>query len=148
MRATTRRRAAVAVAVFAFLAVSVVVARWLGADGVERDRVERLLEAQGRGDAAAMARELEDCDAACTARLGALARRLRAPRGIEIVRYDSKTSHALGSETAPTRVVWQPKGGLTVVQCVLVRRTGNALSGPAVTLLDLSGPIGREASCP
>jgi hypothetical protein len=148
-RGRVARRAAIAVAVLAFAAVSLVVARWLAADSSERSKVERLLRAQVRGDAAAMAGELGDCDAACRARLRRLADRLgRGPRAdLEIVRYDSPTAHALGAQTAPTRVVWQPAGGLTTVQCVLVRRTGSVLTGPRVTLLRLSEPIGREASC-
>jgi hypothetical protein len=144
----TRRRVAIAVAVVAFLAVSAVVARWLQADNAERAKVERLLEAQSSGDAAAMAEELERCDAACTQRLERLAERLGGgDGGFEIVRYDSHTAHALGAETGPTRVVWQRKGLLPTVQCVSVRRTGTALTGPDVTLTDLSAPIEREASC-
>ena len=69
------------------------------------------------------------------------------PGRLEIVRYDSTTAHALGAATGPTRVVWQLAGTLPTVQCVEIRRTGNALTGPGVTLLSLSAPIGREASC-
>jgi hypothetical protein len=145
--ARTRRRAALAAALLAFVAVSVVVARWLSADGAERAAVERLLEAQSRGDAPAMARELARCDAACEARLRGLAARLRGPGTTEIVRYDSGTSHALTSRTRPTRVVWQRRDTLPTVQCVAVQRTGSVLTGPRVRLLDLSAPIGREAGC-
>ena len=143
----TRRRVAIALAVVAFLAVSAIVARWLQADNAERAKVERLLTAQGRGDASAMAREIEDCDAACRASLDGLAERLSRPGELEIVRYDSQTAHALGGATGPTRVVWQLPGTLPTVQCVGVRRTGNVLTGPGVTLVGLSAPIGREASC-
>jgi hypothetical protein len=145
-----RRRVAVAVAVLAFVAVSAVVARWLQADSAERTKVQRLLAAQGRGDGAAMARALGRCDPACARRMAVLAARLRHPGALEIVRYDSKTAHALGSRTAMTRVVWQvggPDPTLPTVQCIRVRRTGNALTGPRVTLLGLSAPIGREAGC-
>jgi hypothetical protein len=131
----------------AFLAASAVVARWLQADNAERAKVERLLAAQGRGDAAAMARELDGCDAACRTRLERLAERLRRPGELEIVRYDSATAHALTGETGPTRVVWQLPGTLPTVQCIEVRRTGSAVTGPGVTLLSLSAPIEREASC-
>jgi hypothetical protein len=146
----TRRRVAIAAAVVAFLAASAVITRWLQADNAERAKVERLLEAQNRGDADAMARELDRCDAGCRADLERLAARLEGDGELEIVRYDSHTAHALGAETAPTRVVWQ-RGGrdrtLPTVQCIEVRRTGNALTGPGVTLLSLSAPIEREASC-
>ena len=143
----TRRRVAIAAAVVAFLVVSALVARWLQADNVERTHVERLLEAQSRGDAGAMKQEVECATTQCDARLERLARRLRGTGEVEIVRYDSHTAHALGAKTAATRVVWQRKGVLPTVQCVSVRRTGTALTGPDVTLVSLSAPIEREASC-
>jgi hypothetical protein len=131
-----------------FGATSFFVARWLTTDGVERGRVERLLKAQGRGDVDAMAREIEACDAGCYDRLKRLAGRLRKPgKELRIARYDSKTSRALGDEDGPTRVVWFLGDDLPTVQCVQVRRRGNPLTGPTVTLLRLSAPIGREAPC-
>jgi hypothetical protein len=74
----------------------------------------------------------------------------RAGADVEIVRYDSATSRALGAETGPTRVVWRLAGradSLPTVQCVTVRRTGTFLTGPRVRLLALSAPIDRETSC-
>ena len=145
------RKVAAAVAVLLFLAVAALVARWLQADNVERAKVERLLAAQGRGDGAAMARELTGCDAACRARLDRLAARLERPGELEVVRLDSATAHALGAETGPTRVVWQlgraGTGSLPTVQCVTVQRTGSALTGPRVRLRALSDPIPREGGC-
>ncbi len=147
----TRRIAVVAAAVV-FVAVAIVVARWLQADNAERAKVERLLAAQGRGDAAAMARELDGCEATCRARLARLADRLARPGDeLEIIRYDSRTARALGAESGPTRVVWQlgrsGSGTLPTVQCVTVRRTGSALTGPRVTLRALGEPIAREGAC-
>ena len=146
-----RRRLALAAGVLLFLAVAVVVARWLQADNAERAKVERLLRAQGRGDGAAMARELATCTRDCRARMDRLAARLRRPGELEIVRYDSSTAHALGAQTGPTRVVWQlgraGSGSLPTVQCVLVQRTGSALTGPRVRLRDLGAPIARQGGC-
>jgi hypothetical protein len=142
-----RRWAAIA-AVALFAAVSFLVARWLSTDGVERAKVERLLQAQARGDADAMARELDGCFAACRARLSRLADRLEEPgKELRIARYDSETARALGAATGTTRVVWFLGDDLPTVQCVRVRRRGNPLTGPTVTLLRLSAPIGREAPC-
>ena len=141
------RRIALVLGAAAFVAVSLVVARWLLADGSERGKVEALLRAQLRGDAVAMAREIDGCDARCRAELERLAVRLRREGDLQIVRYDSRTARATGPETRPTRVVWAAPGTLPTVQCVLVRRTGTALSGPRVTLLRLSAPIGREDAC-
>ena len=144
----TPRRWAALVAVMLFGAVSFLVARWLSTDGVERAKVERLLEAQGRGDVDAMAREIDGCFARCRGRLERLADRLREPgKELRIARYDSETSRALGEETGPTRVVWFLGDDLPTVQSVQVRRRGNPLTGPSVTLLRLSAPIGREAPC-
>jgi hypothetical protein len=141
------RAAAIVLGVIAFLAVSALVARWLTVDNAERDRVTSLLEAQARGDAPGMLRELDGCTAACPGQVRADARRLRRPGRVEIVAYDSSTSHALRSRTGPTRVVWKTPDTLTVVQCVRVRRTGNALRGLTVSLVSLSGPRPRTSGC-
>ncbi|MEA2188990.1 MAG: hypothetical protein QOK16_4001 [Solirubrobacteraceae bacterium] len=143
-----KRALLIAAAVIAFLAISVMVARWLNTDTVERGAVTELLRAQARGDANAMLRRLNCPDAACEALVRANARRLRAPGELKIALYQSGTSHALKPRTKPTRVVWFTPGKLTTVQCVLVRRTGNVLAGTTVSLLRLSAPIGRESSCP
>jgi hypothetical protein len=144
-----RRRLALVVGVVAFVLISLAVARWLDADSSERAQVEDLLAAQAAGDVGAMALALERCDTPCAQDLAALAARF-ADQGtgdVEIVRYDSPTSHALGAETGKTRVVWQRKGLLPTVQCVTVKRTGNPVTGPTVTLTRLSAPIAREGSC-
>ncbi len=141
------RRVVIALGIVAFLAVSVLVARWLSTDGTERAKVERLLEAQGRGDIDAMARELGACDGACRARLRELTERLARRGALKIIRYDSKTARALGAETGFTRVVWQLPGSLPTVQCITVRRTGDVLGGFRVTLRRLSAPIAREGAC-
>lgn len=142
------RRWLAILAVALFAATSFLVARWLTTDGVERGKVERLLEAQGRGDVDAMAREIDDCYSPCRARLAKLAQRLRKPgKDLRIARYDSHTARALGKDEGPTRVVWFLGDDLPTVQCVQVRRRGSPLTGPTVTLLRLSAPIGREAPC-
>jgi len=130
-----------------FLAISALVARWLTVDNAERDQVTSLLQAQARGDAVAMVRQLSGCTSACAATQRANARRLRRPGPVQIVAYDSATAHALTAKTGLTRVVWKTPQSLTVVQCVRVRRTGNALRGLNVRLVALSAPIARTASC-
>jgi hypothetical protein len=142
-----RRWAVVAAAVAVFLVLSFLLARWLGTENVERGRILDLLDAQARGDAAAMLRELDCADDACREQARENARRLRARGEVTLVRMDSGTSHVLSTTTAPTRVVWITPGRLTTVQCVLVRRSGTPLSGTSVTLLGLSAPIGRESAC-
>ena len=141
------RIALIAAGILIFLAASAGVARWLTADNAERDKVTDLLRAQARGDAAAMLRELDRCAGGCAVRVRANAERLRRPGKLEIARYDSDTSHALGADTGQTRVVWKTPATLTVVQCVTVERKGNPISGIDVRLLGISGPIPRESSC-
>src|SRR3954451_12776845 len=141
------RIALVAAGILAFLAASAFVARWLTADNAERDKVEALLRAEALGDAAGMLRELDACAGGCAQQVRANAARLRRPGALQIVRYDSTTSHALGAETGQTRVVWKTPRSLTVVQCVTVRRTGSPVGGVGVDLLGISAPIGRESAC-
>jgi phage terminase large subunit-like protein len=144
-----KRPVIIVAAVVAFLAVSFVVARWLNNDTVERAQVTELLEDQIRGDAAAMLRRLEDCDdPGCVAIVRRNAARLRGPGELKIALYQSQTAHALTSRTRFTRVVWFTPERLTTVQCVLVRRKGNVFAGTTVSLLRVTAPIGREASCP
>ena len=146
-----KRLLLIAVAVVALLGISFLVARWLSADTDERGQVVDLLRAQMRGDASAMLRSLHDCDARCIATVRADARRLRGGTDVQIALYQSETAHSLTSRTKTTRVVWFVKArpDNTIVQCVLVRRTGNAIAGLSVSLLRLSAPLAdREGSCP
>ena len=132
-----------------FLAISVLLARWLSTEGVERDKVHTLLQAQARGDAAAMLRQLHDCaDPACRALVERNARTLQRRGDVKIVSFESGTAYALGAATGKTRVAWTSlQQGLVEVQCVTVRRSGSALAGRSVTLLRISAPIDRQGSC-
>lgn len=143
-----KRPVLIAIGVIALLGISFLVARWLNNDTIERGKVTKLLEAQIRGDANAMLRHLEGCDAACAAVVRRNAQRLRAEGELKIALYQSQTAHALSSRTRFTRVVWFTRGRLTTVQCVLVRREGNVFAGTTVSLLRITAPIGRESSCP
>lgn len=146
--ARVKRFLLIAVAVAAFLVITFVVTRWLNSDTNERGDVVTVLDAQAKGDAAAMLRVLKCPDAACEALVRSNASRLRAPGEVKIALYQSQTAHALRSRTKPTRVVWFTNPDDTIVQCVLVRRTGNVFAGTSVSLLRLSAPIPRESSCP
>jgi hypothetical protein len=141
------RAALIALAVVAFLAVSALVGRWLTTDNAERTQITRLLEAQARGDVPGMLGELESCAGACAAQARANARRLRRPGDVQIVSYESETSHALSGRTGPTRVVWKTPTTLTVVQCVDVQRTGNVLGGLDVHLREIGPSKPRTAGC-
>lgn len=143
------RIATITVAVLAFLAISAVLARWLQLENVERDSVLSLLQAQARGDSADMLRRLDGCraDPACRTAVQTSALRLRGPGEVKILAYDSRTSYALTSRSGRTRVAWKLPGRLADVQCVLVQRHGNAVTGLSVRLRALSLPIPRESDC-
>jgi hypothetical protein len=146
----SRRRKVLLVAggVIAFLAVSLLLARYLTTENSERDAVYALLRDQARGDTAAMLARLDGCDTRCRANVEANARRLARPGDVKILAYQSSTSYALGSAEGPTRVAWTiVNRQLPVVQCVQIQRTGNVLAGRGINLRRLSVPIDRQGSC-
>jgi hypothetical protein len=137
-----RRRLLIALGVLVFLAISFELARWLSLENVERDKIVALLDAQTRGDRGAMLRQLHDCTAACRADVRYDAAHLRKPGRVQILAENSGTAYTLTSRTAFTRVAWKSsRQTLPVVQCVVVARTGNVISGLTVTLLRVSEPI-------
>lgn len=146
-----RRASLLSAAVLAFLAISLLLARWLSTEGRERTAIHRLLAAQAAGDAAGMlARLAPACraDARCRSIVIADARRLGRGGEPKILNLESRTAYALGAATGTTRVAWTVIGrGLPVVQCVRVRRGGSALAGRTVTLESIGAPIGNESSC-
>jgi hypothetical protein len=137
-----------AVGVVVFLAISLLLARYLSTENRERDAVYALLRDQARGDARAMLARLDGCDARCRADVSSNARRLARPGDVKILAYQSSTSYALGAADGPTRVAWTiVNRQLPVVQCVEVQRTGNVLAGRGINLRRLSVPIDRQSSC-
>jgi hypothetical protein len=146
-----RRTLLIAVGTLVFVAIALLVGRYLSTESRERGAVDRLLNAQARGDAAGMLAAMDgSCRASprCRATVVADARRLRRPGTPKIIAYDSKTSYALGAATGTTRVAWTIVGhGLPVVQCVVVHRGGSVIAGRTVRLLRISAPIGNESIC-
>jgi hypothetical protein len=139
---TWMRYAVVAIAIVIFAGISFLLARVLSADSRERSDVADLMSAQARGDANAMLRQLAGCaaDPRCATRVRANVRAL--------VRFDPSTTFALSEHTGPARVVWNTVDvQRPVVQCVVVHRTGNVLSGPGVQLRYVSGPRPGTSSC-
>jgi beta-lactamase class A len=146
----SRRRLVTLIALGAivFVAISLLLARYLSTENRERDAVYELLRDQARGDAQAMLSRLTDCDARCRANVAYDARRLERAGEVKILAYSSSTSYALGHAEGPTRVAWTiVNRQLPVVQCVQVERTGNALAGATINLLRLSVPIDRQGTC-
>ena len=84
---------------------------------------------------------------ALAASVTANAARLHRPGVVKILSLKSRTAYSLTGATGKTRLAWTVIGRLPVVQCVEVRRTGNAVAGIDIALLSLSAPIGNEADC-
>lgn len=147
-----KRPVLIVLAVVAFLVLCFGVTRYLNNDTVERAKVVELLRDQARGDAPAMLERLQGCDdVACTATVRSNAAKLRHRDEVKIALYQSQTAHALRTRTKYTRVVWFPakQPAQTTVQCVLVRREGNAIAGMTVSLLRITAAFrDRESSCP
>lgn len=132
-----------------FLVISGLLARWLSAENAERDKDLALIQAQARGDPAAMVALLSGCSKspACVATQANNARALRRAGAVKILSVKSATAYSLTGATGTTRLAWTVIGRLPVVQCIGVRRTGNPISGIHITLVSLSAPIENEANC-
>lgn len=133
-----------------FLLVSVGVARWLTSEGSERSAIQALLRDEASGDLDAVLARLDGCakDPACADQARRAVEKTRRPGEVKILNLGSSTAYAFGEDRGRTRVAWTVVGeGLPVVQCVTVRRTGNALFGRKVVLERLSLPIANEGSC-
>jgi hypothetical protein len=148
-----RRRkwvALIALVVLLFLAVSTWLARFLSTENAEREDVVALLRAQAAGNAQGMLDRLHGCrvEPACLASVQRNASSERRAGAIQILALSSPTAYSLTAASGETRVAWRAGSGLPVVQCVLVVRRGNALTGLSVRLRRISSPIPNEADCP
>ena len=151
--ATRRRKriALIAAGVIVFLLISVLLARFLTVENLERDRDLALIQAEARGDAAGMISRLGGCRQrpACVAEVKRILAnpRVRRPGSVKILDLESDTAYSLDGAKGPSRVAWTVIGTLPVVQCVQVRRTGNFLTGIKVSLLRITPPIPNEGEC-
>lgn len=133
-----------------FLAISAVLARVLSLDSAERTAITGLLESQARGDAAGMIRQIYGCalNQACRRRAVQNASSLRRAGSVKILELNSSAGFSLSSTLGTARVAWRAGSALPVVQCVRVRRAGNAISGLHVELLEISRRIKTDGYCP
>jgi N-acetylglutamate synthase/N-acetylornithine aminotransferase len=134
-----------------FLAISAVLARFLTTDNLEREEDVALIGYEAKGDAAGVIGKLDGCSAnpACVAmqRQNAADPSVRRPGAVKILSLTSATANSPTGATGKTRLAWTVLGKPPVVQCVEVRRTGNALTGVKLALLSLSKPIPNEGDC-
>jgi hypothetical protein len=140
----------IAFGVVLFVAVSGLLARVLSLPGAERSAITGLIRAEARGDARAMSARIEGCGAnpSCQARVAADAAALARPGTVVILELGPSAGFSLGSTAGTSRVAWRAGSALPIVQCVRVRRAGNALSGQHIQLLEISARIKTSADCP
>ncbi|HUA73503.1 MAG TPA: hypothetical protein VL988_01975 [Solirubrobacteraceae bacterium] len=145
------RRTLIGVTLLVVVVVGVLLARWLSAENAERAADLAFVRAETRGEVGAMLGRISGCraDAACVAHVHDLAgnARLRRDGNVKLLQIESETAHSLFGATGKTRLAWTTLGGKPVVQCVVVKRSGNPLTGIDVELLSVSAPIANTGKC-
>ncbi len=136
--------------VIIFLTVGGLLARVFSLDGAERSAITALVQAEARGDTRAMASEIQRCgqSPSCRARVAVDVAYLKRSGSVLILQLTTSAGFSLGSTLGTARVAWRAGGALPIVQCVRVRRAGNALSGQRVELLEISVRIKTDGDCP
>ena len=140
----------IALGVIVFLFISAVLARVFSVDGAERSAITALIQAQARGDQAAMLQRIHGCQEStvCQARVSEDIAALRHSGTGSIIQLTTSAGFSLTSTLGTARVAWNVGGSLPIVQCVRVRRAGNAFTGLSVELLEISRRIKSDADCP
>jgi hypothetical protein len=121
----------------------------LSVGGAERAAITALVQAEARGSAAGMRARIQGCDAnaSCQQRVAADALALRRPGDVAILELNPSAGFSLSSTVGTARVAWRAGASLPVVQCVRVKRAGNAISGLHIELLEISRRIKSDADC-
>jgi hypothetical protein len=143
--------ALITVGVVAFLLVSAVLARVWSGDGAEQSAVTALVGDEARGDSAAMIGAMQGCSvsAGCRLRADQDAAALKRAGTVSILQYAPSTGFSLTTTNGMARVAWEVVDSTRpIVQCVRVRRAGNALSGIHIELLGISVKLKSGATCP
>jgi hypothetical protein len=140
----------IAVGLLLFLVISAFLARVLSANGAEQSAITALIRDEARGDTGALLGDISGCraDPVCRQRVAENAAALKHPGSISILTLQPSTSFSIAGTLGTARVAWNVGGSLPIVQCVRVRRTGNAISGLRVELLDVTPRIQSDADCP
>jgi hypothetical protein len=145
------RRALVGVTLLVVVVVGALAARWLSAENAERAAELAFVRAETRGDLEAMLDGISGCraDQKCVAQVHELAgnARLHQTGAVKLLQVESETAHSLFGATGKTRLAWTTLDGKPIVQCVVVERTGNPLTGIDVKLLSVGAPIANTGKC-
>ena len=141
---------AIVVAVIAFLAISALLARVFSANSAEQAAITTLVKNEARGDANAIVDDIVGCQAAasCRRRADEIAKALAHPGAVSIIQLQPSTNFSVANTLGTARVAWNVGSSLPIVQCVRVRRAGNAISGLTVELLEVSPRIPSDSACP
>jgi hypothetical protein len=141
---------AIAAAIILFLLVSALLARVLSANSAEQSAITSLVKDEARGDANAVLDDIAECrtSPACRTRAAENATALKHSGAVSIIQIQPSTSFSIAGTLGTARVAWNVGGSLPIVQCVRVHRTGNAISGLKVDLLEVSRRIKSDTACP
>jgi hypothetical protein len=148
-----RRPVVVALAIaglVVFLAVSAILARAFSIDDAERAAITAVVQAEARGEPAAILAQMTGCSErpSCRTRVLTEAAVLRRSGAVSIIQIQPSAGFSLSGTTGIARVAWKAGGSLPIVQCLRVRRAGNVANGLRVELLTLSPRIASDADCP
>jgi hypothetical protein len=136
-------------ALLLFLAISALLARAWSADGAETAAITALVKAEAHGNRAQVIRMVRGCRShpACRARAAANVVQLHRRGSVSIIQIQPSTGFSLTATQGIARVAWEVGSSLPIVQCVRVRRAGNAIQGLRVQLLTVSRRITSDAAC-
>jgi len=140
----------IAVGVLVFVGVSALLARVFSVDSVERSAITSLVQAEARGDPAYLLDHLGGCrqSAACRDRVTQNIAALTHPGSVKIIQILPSAGFSLTGTLGTARVAWEVGSSLPIVQCLRVRRAGNALRGLSVELLAITPRIASDSDCP
>lgn len=141
---------AIALAVVLFVAISAILARVFSVDGAERSAITVLVQDEASGNVTGAESQIQGCElsAGCRSTVEADVAALRRTGSVSILELNPSAGFSLTSTLGTARVAWRAGSSLPVVQCVRVRRAGNALSGLRVELLKVSKRIESDSVCP
>jgi hypothetical protein len=133
-----------------FLAVTAVLARVFSLDGAERSAITTLVSYEAAGNRDGAISLIVGCAhrSACRTGVAADVATLSRTGAVAIIQIQPSAGFSLASTVGTARVAWRVGFSLPVVQCVRVRRAGDAISGFQVKLLAITQRIRTDADCP
>jgi hypothetical protein len=133
-----------------FVGVSALLARVFSVDSVERSTITSLVQAEARGDQAYVLDHLRGCrqSATCRDRVAQNVAALTHAGSVKIIQILPSAGFSLTGTLGTARVAWEVGSSLPIVQCLRVRRAGNALRGLSVELLAITPRIESDSVCP